>query len=384
MLTNIWILCLGTLIAGALFWVVPADRPRLRQGVLTGISMLLVLLYSFGGFFFCLCLAVIPLLAQRGFAVRRSKWTFWVFMGLAVSPMVGLRLFTDQSFLIAFGVAFATVKSLGLVMISYSGRQRLKALDVFLLIFFFPLFTVGPVERLATFAQDAFGGTFRRAKVAYGFYRIGTGLFLVMFVCADLLEPIRDQWFGRGTQALAGLSQMEALGLITASFLYTYLNFEGFSSIAIGLSRFFGLRVTENFDRPLMVTNLAEFWKRYHISMGNWINQFIFFPLVLWMRRSWAPYAATVIAFILFGLWHAFDLNYLVWGLGNGLGVAVVQYGTARKIFPLFKSNRVFRPVAGLLGGAATLVFIAWIQTFANLDSFGDGVTLTAKLLGVG
>lgn len=383
MLANIWILCLGTMIAFTLFWTIPSNRTDARQAVLTLISALMVLLYSLGGFLLCLSLVIIPLLSQRCFGLVRNKWSFWAFIALALFPLVGLRLFSDQSFFLSFGVAFATVKSLGLVMTAYGGRYPLKAADVALLIFFFPLFTVGPVEKISTFAQEKFGGKFDKSQAAYGLYRILTGLFLVMFICGDILEPMRDQWFGRGHEEINSFSQLEALGLVVVSFLYTYVNFEGFSSIAIGLSRLFGLNVVENFDRPLLVTNIAEFWKRYHISMGNAINQFIFFPIVLWLKRPWAPYVATVIAFVLFGLWHAFDLNYFIWGLGNGLGVALVHYGTARKVFPLFRSNNIARRCVDVVGGAVTLLFISWIQTFANLESFEAAILMTKKLLGL-
>ncbi|KIC40942.1 hypothetical protein RA28_21395 [Ruegeria sp. ANG-S4] len=383
MLANIWLFFFGSLVALALFWSVPADRPQARQIVLLSISAALVLLYSLGGFFFCICLAITPLLAQRVFFQFRNIWSFWLFIALALCPLVGLRVFSEQSFFLSFGVAFATVKSLGLVMIAYGGRQHLKALDAFLLIFFFPLFTVGPVEKISTFAQNNFANRFDFKQAIYGVYRIAVGLFLVMFIGGEILDPIRNQWFGRAYEDIAVFSQSQALGLIIASFLYTYINFEGFSSVAIGLSRIFGLKVFENFDRPLLVSNIAEFWKRYHISMGNAINQFIFFPIVLWLKRPWATYAATIVAFILFGMWHAFDLNYFIWGLGNGLGVAMVHYGANKKIFPLFKESAVARLATKALGGILTLLFISWIQTFANLEDFETAVLMTAKLLGL-
>lgn len=381
MLANIGLLCFGVLIAFVLFWSAPNDRPQLRQTVLIAVSAVLVLCYSVGGFLFCLFLASVPLVAQNCFARWRNVWSFWLMVAAALSPLVGLRLLTDQSFFLSFGVAFATVKSLGLVMIAYGGRQHLVWRDVFLLIFFFPLFTVGPVERLNTFAHNSFSTRFDRKQAKYGIYRIAVGLFLVLLVCSEILEPLRNNWFGRSHTEITDFDRADALGLIIVSFLYTYLNFEGFSSIAIGLSRLFGLKVMENFDRPLMVTNIADFWKRYHISMGNWINQFLFFPIVLLIKRPWASYLSTVIAFILFGLWHSFDLNYVAWGLANGIAVATVHFGMSKKIFPLVKSSGPLKRVVGIGTGATTLLFISWIQTFANLESFETALLLTEKLI---
>ncbi len=384
MLSDIWIFALGTIAALALFWSAPPTRPDLRQTMLLGVSAIMVLLYSPGGFLICLVLAGVPLLSQSVFQHYRQASTLWLCIGLAVAPLVLLRLLTEQPFHISFGVAFATVKSLGLVMAAYAGRQVLRPIDVALMIFFFPLFTIGPVEKLDTFFAKKFSGTFDPQATFSGCLRIIIGLFLVMFVCDDMLSAIRQNWYGIYQEDIDGFSRLDAVAFILVSFLYTYLNFEGFSSIAIGLSRLFGLRVMENFDRPLMVTNVAEFWKRYHISMGHWINQYIFFPLVIWLKKPWASYLSTIIAFVLFGLWHDFDVNYFVWGLGNGLAVASFHYGTSRKIFPLIKDGVIARRSVGVVTGAMTIFYVAWLQTFANLESFQAGVTLTTALLSPG
>lgn len=384
MLSDLWLLTLGTIVALVLFWSVPGSHPILRQKVLLCVSATLVLLYSPGGFAICLVLIWVPLFSQWVFNRYREASTLWLCIGLALLPLILLRLLTDQPFHISFGAAFATVKSLGLVMTAYAGRQALRSIDVALMIFFFPLFTVGPVEKVGTFFSTKFANRFDPELVFWGGVRIVVGLFLVMFICDDILNPIRQNWYGVVQEDIAGFSRSDAAAFIVISFLYTYLNFEGFSSIAIGLSRLFGLRVMENFDRPLMVTNVAEFWKRYHISMGNWINQFIFFPLVIWLKKSWASSMATVIAFILFGLWHAFDVNYFIWGLGNGLAVAGVHYGTSKKLFPLIKEGEVARRTVGVATGAMTIFYIAWLQTFANLETFEAGLTLTAALISPG
>lgn len=380
MLGNLQIFTYGAIVALVLYWSLPPDRPGHRQLLLTVVSAALVFLYSIGGFVACFYLAAVPLVADHVFAKMRNRLTFWLAIAVALLPLVGFRLAGEQSFHFTFGVAFATVKSLGLVMLSYSRRTELLARDVFLMIFFFPLFTVGPVERLKTFTRDNFQNRLDYKKLLFGGYRIAVGLFLTMFICDDFLAVLRDNWYGRSGEAIEGFGRLDALGLVVVSFLYTYLNFEGFSSIAIGLSRLFGLQVIENFARPLMVTNIAEFWKRYHISMGNWINQFLFLPLVILIKKPWANYVATVLAFVFFGLWHAFTLNYIVWGLANGIGVSVVHFVKSKKIPPLFGDHRGLRWSSALVGGIVTIAYVAWAQTFANMSSFEDAVLLTYKL----
>lgn len=381
MLSNPWLLFLGTMSALAVYWSVPRERYGLRQLVLLVASVVMVFLYTPGGFLVCLFLTLVPLAAQRIYARKRGTPLFWLGVAIVLSPLVSLRLFTDQSFLISFGVAFATVKSLGLLLTAYTGRVRFSASDAGLLIFFFPLFTIGPVEKLNSLRAERFNVAFDPGQAVHGIYRIVTGLFLIMFVANDMLFTIRNTWFGRDLEAIQTFGHLEALGLVIVSFLFTYLSFEGFSSVAIGIGRLFGINVIENFDRPLMVSNLAEFWKRYHISMGDWINQYLFFPIAILLKGPWAGYAATVITFILFGLWHAFTWNYFVWGLGNGIVVAAIRYAESRKVFPLVKAPGPMRVISKIAGGSATIIYISWLQTFANLDDFGTAVGLTCKLL---
>lgn len=382
MLANPWLFFFGTILVLVLYWSLPASRAVARQKVLLWASAIMVLLYSPGGFVCCLVLVLVPMVAQAVYQRFKNIYVFWVFIALAITPLIFLRLFTEQEFIISFGVAFATIKSIGLVFTAYAGRLQLKFLDTALMIYFFPLFTIGPVERYQFFKAGNFDNKLYFQEALHGIYRITTGLFTIMFICNTILLPLRSDYYGQTFEAISEFSRLDSMGFILVSFLFTYLNFEGFSSISIGLSRLFGLKVIENFDRPLLVSNLMDFWKRYHISMGNWINQFIFFPIVLWLRtRDWAIYAGTIAAFILFGMWHAFTLNYLVWGIGNGIVVAGIQFCVSNKIFPLIKKPGFLKSVSKIGGGMLTILYIAWLQTFANLSDFQTALALSSKLI---
>lgn len=372
-----------TFVAFCLFWATPTERGGARQFILAAVSALAVLLYSPGGFLAALYLLVVPMLSVPLFRTGKSLGLFWVFIGLVLLPLVGLRLFTTQPFVLSFGVAFATTKSVALLVTSYSGRVPLRWKDAALLIFFFPLFTVGPVERVASFSADKMQVKFSWADLRLGLARVIVGLFTIMFVCNTVLLTIREEWLGRSYEDILALSTTGAWGLLLSSFLFTYLNFVGFSEVAIGVSRLFGLKVVENFDRPLLVTNIAEFWKRYHISMGNWINQYLFFPIAIFVKKDWGPYAATVIAFVLFGAWHDFTVNYVLWGLGNGAAVVLVHWGQRRKVLPLAKKRNILRPFIALAGGALALSWVGFLQTMANLPSLQAAGIFALRLLGL-
>ncbi len=381
MLSEIFIYVMGLGLALALYWSAPEDRPRLRQWVLLIASVVMVFIYAPGGVLVCGWLVMIPLLAVHIFRAAKSVVTFWLMVALALVPLVGLRLWTDQNPVYAFGTAFATVKSLGLVILAYGGRFPVRAMDAALLIFFFPLFTIGPVERLRTFAAETFQARLTFDDGIFALRRATVGLFLIYFVCGDVLAPIRDVWLGRSAEALAGHTQIEAFALIWASFLFTYLNFAGFSDIAIASSRLFGMKVVENFDRPLLAGNPAEFWKRYHISMGDWINQFLYFPISVLIRHPAGSYIAIVIAFVLFGLWHAFTWNYFIWGLGNGSAVALCHLLTRSGVaLPGPPPIRIALKVAIAV---VSLSFVALMQTIGNLAGLGEVGILIGNLAGL-
>ena len=372
---------MALVIALTLFWSCPKDAPEIRQRVLIVVSAVAVFLFSPGGFFACLYLAIIPLIGQSVFSRRRTVLLFWAFIFLTVLPLVGMRLLGEFGLVITFGVAFATVKSLGLVFTAYDNRERLTKNACFLLIFFFPLFTIGPVERLSTFASDRFNVSFDADMFFKGSIRIIVGLFVILFVCNDILAQIRDVWLGNSLTAIENAGQLEIWALIYVSFAFTYLNFVGFSEVAIGTSALFGFKIVENFDRPLFAQNLSEFWKRYHISMGNWINQFLFFPLAVFFKKSWAIYPATIIAFVLFGLWHEFTIQYLIWGIANGVGVSLVNFMRQKKLFPVnAKQNVMILSMRRVLGVFLTITFISWIQTFANLENITASFVMTRRL----
>jgi D-alanyl-lipoteichoic acid acyltransferase DltB (MBOAT superfamily) len=172
MLGDLGLYALLVLISVSFFWMVPAGQPDARQGILTAVSAFAVLIYSSGGFLIALYLLMMPMFAVRFFRRGKSLLLFWIFIGMVLLPLVGLRIFTTQPFILSFGVAFATTKSIALLVTAYAGRNPLRWRDAALLIFFFPLFTVGPVEKLTSFASDRFRKKMNWPDISAGLTRI--------------------------------------------------------------------------------------------------------------------------------------------------------------------------------------------------------------------
>jgi alginate O-acetyltransferase complex protein AlgI len=107
-----------------------------------------------------------------------------------------------------------------------------------------------------------------------------------------------------------------------ASYLHLYFNFAGYTDIAIGASRLFGLGIMENFDWPILAPNIGVFWKRWHMSLTGWCMTYIYMPVLGTFRR---PNLATYIVFVAIALWHAASINWLMWGLYHATGLVLFQ-----------------------------------------------------------
>jgi alginate O-acetyltransferase complex protein AlgI len=181
---------------------------------------------------------------------------------------------------------------------------------------FFPQMICGPIQR----ADDFFAQTRRYANPSID--RAASGLRLILFglfkklVVADQLGMVIDPWFGH-------LRQQAPAQLLLLLYLFPiqlYADFSGITDIAIGIGRLFGVESPPNFDAPFYAANIAEFWRRWHISLSSWLRDYVFTPVRHMLRAQ--GHAGLVISLMLtmvaIGLWHGARSSYLVFGLING------------------------------------------------------------------
>ena len=197
-------------------------------------------------------------------------------------------------------------------------------------IIFFPSYTAGPIDRAERFVSD-----FRSlpnlvaidsSRFIDGSRRIFIGLFK-KFVVADAIS--------RGLvltseNAAQTESSFWLWVLLYGYSIRIYFDFAGYTDIAIGIGILFGIRLPENFDRPYLKTNIAAFWKSWHITLSNWVRYYIFTPLSRWLlRRSRRPSTTVIVlvaqvsTMVVIGLWHGVTWNFLIWGMWHGFGLFV-------------------------------------------------------------
>jgi alginate O-acetyltransferase complex protein AlgI len=325
--------------AAILLTLVPPALPaRFRTAVLAALSIIGVKV-----------IWDIPLLPVLGSAVavyalgralpRIPRWRSWALAAAILGIVTMLAVFKRGG---SSGTMLATTSVVGLSYFSLKfiqhltdaagGRGRAVGLPEFLCtIFFLPTYASGPIERTDEFARKLEHTDRGWLDRILGLERIVGGLGKKFLLADPLLayaEPLfRDPTLGSAHAVLAAVYAF-ALGL--------YLDFAGYSDIAIGVARCAGVQVRENFDHPYVRRNISLLWRHWHMSLTSWLRDFIFLPLtrrlLRWTRRPLVSQVSGQIAtMLLCGLWHGLAWHFAVWGIYNGLGLAALAAWRARR-----------------------------------------------------
>ncbi|MCC2614878.1 hypothetical protein LJ739_01325 [Aestuariibacter halophilus] len=225
----------------------------------------------------------------------------------------------DKHILIPLGISYFSFKFIHYAIECSRGNIKAHSLSQFFAyIYLFPIFTAGPIERFDHF-QNQQHRQLRRDDVILGSTRIVHGLIKKFVVAGVLLTSLQP--FGT-EQLLNNLDQLhfwDVWWFLVLSYLIIYMDFSAYSDIAIGASRLFGFTIMENFNWPVLAPNISNFWKRWHMTLANWCQAYVYMPTLGLTRQ---PYAAVFMTFLAIGLWHAGSLNFIAWGLYHGLGVS--------------------------------------------------------------
>ncbi len=238
--------------------------------------------------------------------------------------------------ILPIGISFYTFETISYTVDVY--RRHIKPEKNFIsylsFLVYFPHLIAGPVLRAADILpQFAAKRIFNWWNITEGFKRIVYGLFLKV-VLADNISPLVDQGFALQTSALS------AIDIWTLAFLFgfqIYFDFCAYSHIAIGCARLMGIDFFENFNFPYMAVSPRAFWKRWHISLSNWIKDYLYLPLAgkkvtydkqeaiseIKSSNTFKGYAALFTTWAIMGFWHGANWTFVVWGLYHALLVTI-------------------------------------------------------------
>ncbi|MFZ5858911.1 MAG: MBOAT family O-acyltransferase [Chloroflexota bacterium] len=263
-------------------------------------------------------------------------------------------------------------------------------------VIFFPAFTAGPIDRLERFVKELREPLpLKNDDWLFAGQRLALGLFK-KFILADMLAlvSIKDALVD---QTLSG--GWLWLTLFAYSFR-VYLDFSGYTDIAIGMGRLLGIRLPENFTAPFLKPNLTQFWNSWHITLTQWFRSYFFNPVTRFLRTRERPLPFTLIllltqttTMLLIGLWHGITWNFALWGLWHGLGLFVQNRWSefARRFLPdastplsaSLGAGSVSRGVFHALGVALTFIYFSLGIVFFALSTPQLSVQALLKLFGI-
>ena len=343
------LLAIATLVFYSLGLAVPKWKGKKEYwltvlGVAFGVGMLLY--FKYANFF------VEQLASLLGFMGLKTNWSSF-------------------NILVPVGISFFTFKLISYVVDVYKGVQApTKDLVSFALyVAFFPTIMSGPIDRASKFLPQL--ANFRHwdnAGVLEGLKRILWGMFLKMCI-ADKVSPYTDAVFNN-------YFHHSGLTIAVAAVLYTfqiYADFCGYSEMAIGTAKILGIRVAENFHRPLFSPNMGEFWRRWHMSLMSWLRDYIYIPLGGSRCSKAKTFRNTLTTFLVSGLWHGANWTFIFWGLYHGILVFFYRFWKKQGFVHLPKYLAIL--VVFVVSTIGWMIFRAWDMGhfFRVLFALGNG-----------
>lgn len=255
------------------------------------------------------------ILLVSGILVNISALAYYKYANFAIevfNDITGDSVET-QKLLLPLGISFFTFKAISYLVDVYKKKVELAPSPVSdaLYLSFFPQIQSGPLSRYGESRLDV--SNIKTNLFSDGIYRFIIG-FNKKVLLSNVLVSISNEVFSTSFDEFS--VSMAWLGSICYS-LQLFFDFAGYSDMAIGLSEMFGFKCTENFNYPYMTESFAQFWRRWHISLGAWFRDYVYIPMGGSRNKNkYRVYLNLLVVWLLTGIWHGASWNFIVWGLG--------------------------------------------------------------------
>lgn len=289
--------------------------------------------------------------------------------------------------ILPLGISFITFQKIAFLIDVHAKHVRSFTLqDYCLFVLFFPQLIAGPIVHYREMMPQFHGAScrFDKDNFAVGLTLLSFGLFKKVVIAdhiATYVTPIYNQ-----AAAGSAVSLLLAWAAAVGFTLQIYFDFSGYTDIALGLARFFGIRLPQNFNSPLKASSIVDFWLRWHMTLTRFLTAYIYNPLALWLtrrrlqkgRRGLAGHNTTIGAFgyllmfpilvtmLVSGLWHGAGYGFVIWGLIHGFYLTINHaWRLARpRLWPDRTSyERVMRPLGWFLTFTAVVVAMVFFRS---------------------
>jgi alginate O-acetyltransferase complex protein AlgI len=303
-------------------------------------------------------------------AVRRLLVTASIVMNIGL--LATLRWGRAGSWILPLSLSFYAFQALTYTIDLYRGdakgtRSYLAHLTA---VSFFPTILAGPITRVSSLIEQ-----FEKRKPldpadgGRALFLIGMGLTKKLLVADYLAGNLVNRVFDFPTLYTGA----ETLVAVYAYAIQLYYDFSGYTDIALGSALLLGIKLPPNFNRPYAAENLADFWRRWHISFSSWLRDYLYFSLP-GKRTTWAPYLNLVITMVIGGLWHGAGWTFVIWGALHGVGLAAVR---------LWQTQRGSAKAVGVwryVNIVATFHFVVFAWIFFRAPSVEIALAILARI----
>jgi alginate O-acetyltransferase complex protein AlgI len=321
----------------------PGSRPRRRLLALAiALNLAALLYFKYANFF----------------AAEINRWL----------DAFGARPLEWSAVALPIGISFVTFHRISYLVDVYRGISRPpRTVTLHLLyIALFPQLIAGPIIRYHDVADQLENRRHTAQKMFSGIWRFCIGLAKKV-ILANVLAEVADGAFGMDVSRLP--CAYAWLGALCYAF-QIYFDFSGYSDMAIGLGRMLGIDFLENFNCPYIARSFSDFWRRWHISLSNWMREYLYIPLGGNRHGAFHTYLNLWVVFVLSGFWHGASWSFVVWGAYHGL------FLTLDKI--LWPGKREPRPAVLFVPLTFLLVLVGWV--FFRADTLGHALAFLRRM----
>lgn len=286
------------------------------------------------------------------------------------SSITGVNDLAPLNLILPVGISFYTFENLSYTVDVYQGKVKpvRKWVEYFFFLSFFPKLMMGPIVRAASFIPQI------RAKALVSKVMVGEGLYLITSGIVKKMiisDYINANFVTRIFDAPSLHTGVECLFALYGYALVIYCDFSGYSDMAIGMAKWLGFDIGVNFKSPYSSHTISQFWRRWHISLSNWLRDYVYIPLGGNRRGEVKTYRNLIFTMLVGGFWHGASWNFIFWGGLHGLAMALERLRNKWGRDTLIKLPYSKSATNGL-AAFITFQFVCFTWIFFRCASFKD------------
>jgi D-alanyl-lipoteichoic acid acyltransferase DltB (MBOAT superfamily) len=320
------------------------------------------------------------IIVNLGFLGFFKYYNFFLENFVDAFSLFGMQINANSlNIILPVGISFYTFQTLSYTIDVY--RKKLEPTHDFIaftaFVCFFPQLVAGPIERATNLLPQFYKKrTFEYHKAVDGMRQILWGLFKKV-VIADNCAEFANQIFNNS-------ADMNGSALVLGAIFFTfqiYGDFSGYSDIAIGTSRLFGFDLKQNFATPYFSRDIAEFWRRWHISLSTWFRDYLYIPLGGSRGGTWMKVRNTFAIFLVSGFWHGANWTFIIWGALNAIYfLPLLLTNNNRKNLGVVAEGKLLPSVREIFGMFTTFILTVFAWIFFRAENLNHALNYIKKI----